>query len=179
MSYPGPRYTGDTGEVSATFRRSDQPAELKYRTGNTVHYLATGASTGGHFGLYRRDFGVQPSGPSPHFHRTISESFFILSGTVRLYDGKEWVDATAGDYCYVPEGGIHAFRRVLRDLGEVRRESRGDRRGARGDRPSPRQYLDLTLLGCPATRRTRARREQSHARPSIRWLPDLASCTVA
>jgi len=110
MSYPEPRYTGETGEVSATLRRADEPAELLYRSGNVVHYLATGATTGGHFGLYRWDFSAQPSGPAPHFHRTISESFFILSGTVRLYDGKAWADATAGDFCYVPEGGIHAFR---------------------------------------------------------------------
>jgi mannose-6-phosphate isomerase-like protein (cupin superfamily) len=110
MSYPEPRYSGDAGEVSATFRRASQPAELPYHSGNAVHYLATGAATAGRFGLYRWDFGEHASGPSPHFHRTISESFFILSGTVRLYDGKAWVDATAGDFCYVPEGGIHAFR---------------------------------------------------------------------
>jgi len=110
MSYPEPRYTGETGEVGATFRRASEPAELSYRSGNAVHYLATGASTDGRFGLYRWDFSGPPSGPAPHFHRTISESFFILSGTVRLYDGRQWVDATAGDFCYVPEGGIHAFR---------------------------------------------------------------------
>jgi mannose-6-phosphate isomerase-like protein (cupin superfamily) len=110
MSYPQPRYTGETGEVTATFRRADEPAELPYRSGNAVHYLATGTTTAGRFGLYRWDFSPQPSGPAAHFHRTISESFFILSGTVRLYDGKEWVDATAGDFSYVPEGGIHAFR---------------------------------------------------------------------
>ena len=50
------------------------------------------------------------SGPAPHFHRSISESFFVLSGTVRLYDGRKWVDGTAGDFLYVPEGGVHAFR---------------------------------------------------------------------
>jgi mannose-6-phosphate isomerase-like protein (cupin superfamily) len=110
MSYPQPRYTGETGEVTATFRRADEPAELPYHSGNAVHYLATGATTAGRFGLYRWDFSPKPSGPAAHFHRTISESFFILSGTVRLYDGKEWVDATAGDFSYVPEGGIHAFR---------------------------------------------------------------------
>ncbi|WP_246576975.1 cupin domain-containing protein [Actinospica durhamensis] len=110
MSYPEPRYTGEHGEISAWNRSADQPAELPYRSGNQVHYLATGASTDGKFGLYRWDFSAQPTGPSPHFHRTISESFFILSGTVRLYDGREWVDATAGDFHYVPEGGIHAFR---------------------------------------------------------------------
>ena len=54
--------------------------------------------------------GPEPSGPRPHFHRTISESFYVLSGTVRLYDGEGWQDATAGDFLYVPEGGVHAFR---------------------------------------------------------------------
>ncbi len=33
-----------------------------------------------------------------------------MSGTVRLFDGSSWVDATQGDFLYVPEGGIHAFR---------------------------------------------------------------------
>src|SRR6266567_3863681 len=110
MSYPEPRYTGDGGEISATFRRASEPPELPYHSGNAVHYLATGASTGGRFGLYRWDFAATPSGPGPHFHRTLSESSFILSGTVRLYDGTQWADATAGDFSYVPEGGIHGFR---------------------------------------------------------------------
>ncbi len=29
---------------------------------------------------------------------------------MRLYDGAEWIDATAGDFLYVPEGGVHGFR---------------------------------------------------------------------
>jgi oxalate decarboxylase/phosphoglucose isomerase-like protein (cupin superfamily) len=40
----------------------------------------------------------------------MSESFFVISGTVQLYDGKQWIDATAGDFVYVPEGGVHGFR---------------------------------------------------------------------
>ncbi|HEY9379160.1 MAG TPA: cupin domain-containing protein, partial [Jiangellaceae bacterium] len=31
-------------------------------------------------------------------------------GAVRLYDGAKWVEATAGDFLFVPEGGIHAFK---------------------------------------------------------------------
>lgn len=54
--------------------------------------------------------GAAAGGPSTHFHKTISESFFILSGTVRLFDGDSWIDATAGDFLYVPVGGLHAFR---------------------------------------------------------------------
>ncbi|MGZ6804422.1 MAG: cupin domain-containing protein, partial [Nocardioidaceae bacterium] len=59
---------------------------------------------------YRWDMGPGLSGPAPHFHRTMSESFFVLAGTVRLYDGRAWSDATPGDFFFVPEGGIHAFR---------------------------------------------------------------------
>lgn len=112
MSYPEPRYFDDGGEVSATFRPSTQAPDLTYPTGGTVDYLATGASTAGDFGLYRWNFGPTESGPGPHFHRTISESFFILTGAVRLYDGQRWIEATAGDFLYVPAGGIHAFKNV-------------------------------------------------------------------
>ena len=83
MSYPEPRYLGDTGEVSAGLRRSAHPAELQTSTGS-CHYLATGASTNGQFGLYRWEMGPEPSGPGPHFHRTMSESFYVLSGSVRV-----------------------------------------------------------------------------------------------
>jgi mannose-6-phosphate isomerase-like protein (cupin superfamily) len=109
VSYPEPRYLGSTGEVSARYRVSGQAPELLMRTG-TASYLATGASTHGLFGLYRWDMAGPPSGPDPHFHKTITESFFVLSGTVRLFDGRRWIDATAGDFLYVPEGGVHAFR---------------------------------------------------------------------
>ena len=110
MTYPNPRYLGTGGEISATYRPADSTPELTYRGGNTVHYLATGASTNGEFGLYLWTMGPEPSGPDPHFHRSISESFYVLSGTIRLFDGERWIDATPGDFLFVPEGGIHAFR---------------------------------------------------------------------
>lgn len=109
MSYPDPRYLGDLGEVSATLRRADDPPELRTATG-LVHYLATGASTNGQFGLYRWEMGPTPSGPGPHFHRTMSESFFVLSGSVSIYTGTQWVDTHPGDFTFVPEGGVHGFR---------------------------------------------------------------------
>jgi mannose-6-phosphate isomerase-like protein (cupin superfamily) len=110
MSYPQPRYLGDDGEPTATYRPAGHDPELVYAAGTRVHYLATGASTNGQFGLYRWDMTGRPSGPPPHFHRSISESFFILSGTVRIFDGTRWIDATPGDFVHVPEGGVHAFR---------------------------------------------------------------------
>src|SRR5690348_18258735 len=102
MSYPEPRYRGDKGEISATFRPAEQPVELTIGSATGVRYLATGVSTNGHFGLYRWDAGPRTPGPSAHFHRTMSESFFILSGTVRLFDGARWLDARATGKRHVP-----------------------------------------------------------------------------
>ena len=110
MSYPDPRHHGEKGEISAVFRPADAEPELRGRRGGAAAYLATGASTHGMFGLYRWDMAATPSGPDPHFHRSISESFFILRGAVRLFNGERWIDAAPGDFLYVPEGGVHAFR---------------------------------------------------------------------
>jgi mannose-6-phosphate isomerase-like protein (cupin superfamily) len=103
-------YHAPQGEVSARLRPSDQLPDLTYANGNTVHYLATGASTGGLFGLYRWEMGPSPSGPAPHFHRTIAESFYVLAGLVRIYDGTQWLDTASGGFVHVPAGGIHGFR---------------------------------------------------------------------
>jgi mannose-6-phosphate isomerase-like protein (cupin superfamily) len=50
-----------------------------------------------------------PTGPGAHFHRTNLESFLILEGTVSRYNGERWLDATPGDFLYLPPGGVHAF----------------------------------------------------------------------
>ncbi|GGD30380.1 cupin domain-containing protein [Nocardioides daphniae] len=109
MSYPPPTYLGDDGEVTARFRPVDTPPELPLAHG-AASYLATGATTDGRFGLYRWDMGAEAGGAEPHFHRTISESFFVLSGTVQLFDGTSWRPSGPGDFAHVPEGGVHGFR---------------------------------------------------------------------
>jgi mannose-6-phosphate isomerase-like protein (cupin superfamily) len=110
MTYPEPRYLGEGGEISATYRPSGQEPDLAYGPVANVHYLATGKTTGGDFGLYRWNMGPNPAGPDPHFHRSISESFYILEGTVRIFDGSKWIDCGPGDFVHVPPGGIHAFK---------------------------------------------------------------------
>ena len=108
--YPDDVYTGEGGEVSAWMRRDGTEPELVYKNGGSCEYLATGDQTGGLYGLYRWSFGETESGPDPHFHRAITESFYVLEGEVRLYDGNGWVTARAGDFLHVPEGGLHGFR---------------------------------------------------------------------
>lgn len=109
MSYPPPLYTADQGEASAVFREAATPPDLTIGVKTRVGYLATGASTDGQFGLYRWDMAAIPNGPGAHYHRSMSESFFVLDGTVSLFNGDKWIDATSGDFLYVPPGGIHAF----------------------------------------------------------------------
>lgn len=109
MSYPDPAYLGTSGEVSARYRSRDTPPDLVFPNGTTVEYLVTGAGTDGGFGLYRWTIAPGPGGADLHFHRTISESFFVLSGTVTLDDGQRSIEADPGDYLYVPPGGLHGF----------------------------------------------------------------------
>jgi mannose-6-phosphate isomerase-like protein (cupin superfamily) len=115
MSYPDPRYSDEMGEISARFRPVSQKPDLRVGSGTAMHFLATGASTHGQFGLYKWEMPPQGPGPSAHFHRTMSESFFILSGTVQLFNGEHWIASNPGDFLYVPEGGVHGFRNESSD----------------------------------------------------------------
>ena len=109
MTYPPELFHGREGEPSTWVRRG-APADVTYPNGGTVDYLATGEATGGLFGLYRWNFSGPVSGPGAHFHKTISESFYVLAGTVMFYDGRAWRDGQPGDFVHVPPGGIHGFR---------------------------------------------------------------------
>jgi quercetin dioxygenase-like cupin family protein len=102
-------YELDGGEISAVYRPDGEIPRL-VRPKTVMTFVAPGSVTDGRYGLFRFDMQPRAGGPSAHFHRTFSESFYVLAGTVRLYDGAMWVSATAGDFLHVPEGGIHAFR---------------------------------------------------------------------
>ena len=76
----------------------------------TARFVATGSVTNGHFGLFEWNMSAAVGGASPHYHRTFTESFYVLSGSVKLFDGATWVPGSAGDFLFVPERGIHGFR---------------------------------------------------------------------
>lgn len=101
-------YLGDTGEINAVYRPSGESTAVT-RPLSTATFVAPGSVTNGQYGLFRWDMRPESGGPDAHFHKTFSEAFYILDGTVGLFNGDKWVDAKAGDYLYVPEGGVHAF----------------------------------------------------------------------
>ncbi|GAA1396653.1 cupin domain-containing protein [Catellatospora coxensis] len=103
-------YTGDLGAVSAAFHPSGAAEQAVMGSGSTGRFVAPGSVTQGRFGLYEWHMPAGAGGADAHFHRTFSESFYVMTGTVRLFDGARWVDASAGDFLHVPEGGVHGFR---------------------------------------------------------------------
>ncbi len=107
--YPPARYTNDEPEVSAWLRRGTDPPDSTRRSAE-VPLPCQPASHRGRLRPLPRRHRTEGGGASPHFHRTISEAFFVLSGTLRLYDGNEWIDGHPNDFLYVPPGGIHGFR---------------------------------------------------------------------
>ena len=50
LVYPPPVYAGEEGLANASLQRADAAPDLTYRSGGTVHYLATRRSTNGQFG---------------------------------------------------------------------------------------------------------------------------------
>ncbi|HEY3524218.1 MAG TPA: cupin domain-containing protein [Candidatus Limnocylindrales bacterium] len=103
-------YTAETGEQSARYVGAGDARRIEFRSGTVGRLVAPGSATDGRYGLYRWDMPARAGGADPHFHRSFSEAFFVVAGTVALYDGTRWIESNVGDFVYVPEGGIHGFR---------------------------------------------------------------------
>ncbi len=75
-------YAGSNGEVNAKLNLNGKSPVIKMNGGVIVHLIAKGNSTDERFGLFKWDMPSNAGGPAPHFHKTFSESFYILSGHV-------------------------------------------------------------------------------------------------
>ncbi len=96
-------YTKDAGEVSARYRPGGEVPSVTYPSGTHVVFTAPGSATNGQYGLFEWNMTGTRGGADPHFHKTFSESFYVMEGTVRLFNGETWIDATKGDFLYVPQ----------------------------------------------------------------------------
>ena len=103
-------YSGELGEVSASGVSEAEMRALTMKSGTIARFVATGAATRGDFGLYRWEMPGDTGGASGHFHRTFSESFYVLEGNPSFFDGETWTQGQPGFFLYVPRGGIHGFR---------------------------------------------------------------------
>lgn len=92
-------------------RRADQRSAARTR------FVATGSQTRGDFGLFEVTMEPGGSGPGPHLHRTFSESFHVLEGSLAVLADGGWTTADAGDLVYVPRSSVHGFRAAGPDVG--------------------------------------------------------------
>jgi hypothetical protein len=98
-------YSNDAGEVSARYRSAGEVPSVTYPSGTHVVFTAPGSATNGQYGLFEWNMTGTGGGADPHLHRTFSESFYVVEGTVRLFNGETWIDAVKGDFLYVPQVG--------------------------------------------------------------------------
>ena len=103
-------YDGELGEVSATGVAQADMRALTMKSGTVARFVATGSFTQGDYGLYRWEMPASTGGATAHFHRTFSESFYVLEGRPSFFDGRTWTEGNPGSFLYVPRGGIHGFR---------------------------------------------------------------------
>jgi mannose-6-phosphate isomerase-like protein (cupin superfamily) len=90
-----------------------------YRVGTaTSLFKATREATAGFFSLAEVTIEPGTSGPPPHTHRELLDSFYVLEGTLTVRIGSGEVDAPPGTYACVPPGVVHTF--ANRSAGPVR-----------------------------------------------------------
>ncbi|MEI7742548.1 MAG: cupin domain-containing protein [Chloroflexota bacterium] len=104
MSYDG------EGTTEAVPVLAHDAEAVRLGSGAQARFIAPGSLTDGRYGLFRWDAPARSGGAKPHFHRTFSEAFYVLSGEMEVWAGATWQRARAGDFLFIPEGGIHGFR---------------------------------------------------------------------
>jgi quercetin dioxygenase-like cupin family protein len=101
--------TTETGERRQAVVLGPGEGEAVWFLNSRMTVKATGASTGGRYGLLESTI---PPGFSPplHVHHREDESFYVLEGQLRLQCGDETFVAPAGSYIFLPRDVPHSFR---------------------------------------------------------------------
>lgn len=77
--------------------------------GERMTFLATGNETGGAFFL--AEIEVAPGGGTPpHIHGREDEAFQVLEGSLTIQVGGNTINASAGDFAFLPRGIAHSFK---------------------------------------------------------------------
>ena len=91
-----------------TFKPGD--SEVRWMGDTSTQFLATGALTGGEFGLVEETAKRGVSVPL-HRHDRDVESFYVLEGRITVYLGSQPAAlAMPGTFVHIPGGVIHGFR---------------------------------------------------------------------
>jgi quercetin dioxygenase-like cupin family protein len=78
-------------------------------TPTSVRLMVDSSATGGALSAQRVRLLNGADGATPHTHRTASELFYVLEGTVEVLAGEGVVTATRGDLVVIAPHVVHAF----------------------------------------------------------------------
>jgi quercetin dioxygenase-like cupin family protein len=99
------------GQTTTTtvLARSSTEGQATWALGSLFQQLASGAETGGAFGLAQV---TQPAGTATplHLHTREAEAFYLLDGTMTYRAGDQTYQLSPGSFLYLPAGLPHAFR---------------------------------------------------------------------
>jgi uncharacterized protein (TIGR03086 family) len=76
---------------------------------STLQLLLDAKDTGDVLSAHRVDLAEGELGANPHRHARISETLFVVDGSIDVLAGEELLTATSGDLVVVPPGHAHAF----------------------------------------------------------------------
>ncbi len=80
--------------------------------------IASAPLTGGAFELVE-EVRAAESGPTPHVHRERDEGFYVLESRYTFVREHDEIDASPGDFIFIPRGTRHAFRALDGSLPHV------------------------------------------------------------
>ena len=100
---------GNDTTTTTVLARGAAEVPATWALGSLFEQLASGAETGGTFGLSRV---TQPAGTATplHVHSREAEAFYLLDGTMTYRAGEQTYQLSPGSFIYLPAGVPHAFR---------------------------------------------------------------------
>jgi quercetin dioxygenase-like cupin family protein len=70
---------------------------------------ATSDTTNAMFSMSETTIAPGFAGPPPHSHKELTDTFYVLEGTLTIRVGDRTIEAPAGAYVLVPPGVVHTF----------------------------------------------------------------------
>jgi len=87
--------------------------------GAGIKILATSQETADAFSMVEMTLPPGYPGAPPHHHKELTETFYILEGTVELTKGHEILSATPGQAIIIPPKVTHAFRNASEETARM------------------------------------------------------------
>jgi len=83
--------------------------QTMHALGVTMTWMTRGADSGEQW--LTLEYTAPPNfpGPPPHWHKVMTEIFYVLEGQLTLRLGEETRQVGPGGYAYVPPGNVHGF----------------------------------------------------------------------